>query len=144
MGTSFVEFQNKGFWARDGSLEVWLHFLATEIDWLPTPSPWLHRLRDHWYQQAQSGAVGCLWVGLDDFVTQDAQVEEVILLCEAALRRLMSYGEVLPQDYLNSIASEGSSWSRDVEVTAFTRIGHAFKQLLRGELATDAATSPVM
>jgi hypothetical protein len=144
MGTSFVEFQHKGFWARDGSLEVWLHFLATEIDRIPTPSPWLQRLRDHWYEQAQSGAVGCLWVGLDDFITRDAQVDEIILLCEAALGTLGSYGSVIPQTYLNSIASEGSSWARDVEVTAFARIGHAFIQLLRGELTTDAATAPVI
>jgi hypothetical protein len=144
MGTSFVEFRNKGFWARDSGLEVWLHFLATEIDRLPSPSQWHYQLRDHWYQQAQSGAVGCLWTGLDDFVATNEQVMAVIQLSEAALQSLASYGDVIPQDYLNAIASEGSEWSRDVAVDIFTRVGHAFIQLLRGELTTDAATSAVV
>ena len=144
MGTSFVEFRNKGFWVRDSGLEVWLHFLATEIDRLPSLSPWHCQLRDHWYQQAQSGAVGCLWAGLDDFVTTSEQVGAVIQLCEAALQTLASYGDVIPQHYLNTIASEGSEWSRDVAVDIFARVGHAFIQLLRGELTTDAATSPVV
>jgi hypothetical protein len=123
---------------------VWLHFLATEISRIPNPSPWLQQLRDHWYQQSQSSAVGCLWVGLDDFVTTDAQVDDIILLCETTLRSLASYGDVIPRAYLNAIASEGSSWSRDVEVSAFARIAHAFIQLLRSELMTDAATAPVI
>src|SRR5215213_2600961 len=128
MGTSFVEFRTKGFWARDSGLEVWLHFLATEIDRLPSPSPWHHQLRDHWYQQAQSGAVGCLWAGLDDFVTTNTQIGAVIQLCEAALQTLASYGAVIPQHYLNTISNEGSEWSRDVPIDIFTRVGYAFIQ----------------
>ena len=65
-------------------------------------------------------------------------------VCEAALRTLASYGDVIPQEYLNAIASEGSEWSRDVAVTIFTDVGLAFIQLLRGEMTTDAATSPVI
>jgi hypothetical protein len=144
MGTSFVEYRTKGFWARDSDLEVWLHFLASEIDRLPSPSEWHYQLRDHWYQQAQSGAVGCLWAGLDDFIATNEQVIASIQLCEAALRTLASYGDVIPQAYLNAIASEGIEWSRDVPVDFFSRVGHAFIQLLRGELTTDAATSPVI
>jgi hypothetical protein len=144
MGTSFVEFRNKGFWVRDSGLEVWLHFLATEIDRLPSPSAWYRQIRDHWYQQAQSGAVGCLWAGLDDFVTTDEQVTAIIQLCEATLRTLASFGDVISQDYLNAIASDGSQWSRDVAIDIFTAVGHAFIQLLRGEIITDAATSPVI
>ena len=144
MGTSFVRFRTKGFWARDSGLEVWLHFLAAEIDRLPTPSLWQRQLRDHWYQQAQSGAVGSLWAGLDELVTTHEQVVAVIQLCQAALQSLASYGDVIPQDYLNAIASEGSQWTRDVAVDIFTSIGYAFIQLLRGELTTDAATSPLI
>src|SRR5262245_42346115 len=136
MGTSFVRYRNYGFWARDSTLEVWLHFLAAEIDRLPNPSVWQRQLRDHWYEQAQSGAVGCLWAGLDEFVTTNEQGATVIELCKAALQTLLSYGDVIPQDYLNAIASEGSEWSRDVAVEMFTRVGRAFIQLLRGELRT--------
>jgi hypothetical protein len=144
MGTSFVEYRQHGFWARDSCLEVWLYTLAAEIDRLPELSPWHRTLRDHWYEQAKFGGVGCLWVGLDDYVTTEEEITAVIQLCEAALRTLEAHGETISHGYLNQIASEGSHWPRDVDTTLFTRTGQACIRLLRGEITTDAATSPVL
>ncbi len=144
MGTSFVEYRQYGFWARDSCLEVWLYTLAAEVDRLPDTSPWHCTLRDHWYEQARFGGVGCLWVGFDDYVTTEEQIGVVIRLCEAALQTLEAHGETIASAYLNQIAREGSSWSRDVETAIFTHVGQACIRLLRGEITTDAVNSPVL
>jgi hypothetical protein len=43
MGTSFVRFNKRGFWSADGYVELWLHFLAQEVDTLPEAPEWLQR-----------------------------------------------------------------------------------------------------
>src|SRR3977135_974027 len=68
LGTSFIEFNGKGFWTRDAYLEVWLGALVQEIDHLPSLSEWLTLLRQEWHLQATAGFSGCICPDLDRLV----------------------------------------------------------------------------
>src|ERR1051325_4316007 len=145
MGSSFIDFRGYGFWARDATIEVWLYLLVQESDRLETKPDWLKETRDHWHIQATVGFVGWVHPQLDDFLISQDRINLVMGLCERALKWLNNQGEYLPRNYLNSlgVGGEGASWTVDVEVALFTQTGRKFIELLRGELKTDASTSPV-
>jgi hypothetical protein len=48
MGSSFIEFKDYGFWARDTHIDLWLYLLVQEIDELESIPDWLKEARDHW------------------------------------------------------------------------------------------------
>lgn len=146
MASSFVEYREKGFWARDGKLEVWLHLLVCEIDKLDSLPSWLLNLREHWEFQTAGNCSGFMSAKLDEFVTDDERREQILLLSERALQRLDAYGEVISAGELNSmgVGGKSSTFMCDLSPDKFKVIGRAFIQLLRGELDTDASTSPVL
>ena len=146
MGSSFVEFHNKGFWTRDAKIEVWLHLLVCEIDSISHPPLWLLQLRDHWHDQSTVGFVGCISASLDQHVTTNEHLNVVLCLSERALNRLDTYGKLISRDDLNDMKTggEGSFFVSAVCTEEFKRVGRAFVSLLRGELNTDAATSPMI
>jgi hypothetical protein len=69
----------------------------------------------------------------------------VVMLSERVLRWFNEQGEYLSPVYLNSlgVGGAGVQWAADVEVEIFACVGRKFIELLRGELKTDASTSPV-
>ena len=145
MGTSFIDFKGYGFWARDASIELWLYLLVQEIDKLESKPEWLKEARDHWHTQATVGFAGWIHPQLDNFLISQDRIELVVGLSECTLRGLGNQGEYLSRDYLNSlrVGGEGSWWARDVEVEMFAQTGRKFVELLKGEVKTDASTSPV-
>ena len=58
----------------------------------------------------------------------------------------MSYGRIIPTHVLNSFGTGGlgSDFVADVELAAVLAVADAFSVLLRGEIAWEAATSPVI
>lgn len=145
MGSSFIDFKDYGFWARDPGIEAWLYLLVQEIDKLGPIPDWLKEARDHWYTQATVGFIGCIHPQLDDYLVSQDRINLIVMLSERVLKWLARQGKYLSQEYLNSlgIGGEGSCWTADVEVGLFAQIGEKFIGLLRGELKTDASTSPV-
>jgi hypothetical protein len=138
MGSSFVRFGDKGFWARDGALEVWLIMLVKEIDSQHGPLAWILALREQWFVQATCGSVGCIATFLDDYATSGDRIDQLIALSEQAMFRLSQYGDSISKDDLNNLPhQEGSFWERDVEIDKFKRVGRCFLKLLRGELTSD-------
>ncbi|GIK37925.1 MAG: hypothetical protein BroJett011_17580 [Chloroflexota bacterium] len=145
MGTSFIDFKDYGFWARDPTLEVWLYWLVQEIDKLDSLPEWLKEAREEWYIQATLGLVGSINPQFDDYLLTQERVNLVLLLCERVLQWLEEQGEYLSKEYLNSlgVGGPGSEWTADVEVELFAQLGRKFVELLSGEVSTDAVTSPV-
>ncbi|MFN8511781.1 MAG: hypothetical protein U0232_34060 [Thermomicrobiales bacterium] len=143
MGTSFVEYREVGFWASDGSLDLWLTLLVREID-SRTPIPtWLAELREHWQEQATFGGVGCISLYLDEYITDDTRRHTVLSVAGGALARLTRYGETVTRDELNTIteSTPRKYWTEDLPVVQFAALGNAFIALLNGEITTTAATS---
>lgn len=145
MGTSFIDFKDYGFWARDAALEVWLYWLVQEIDQLDSLPEWLQEAQEDWYIQVTVGLVGSINPQLDDYLLSQERVNLVLLLCERVLKWLKEQGKYLSKEYLNSlgIGGPGSEWMAEVEVELFAQLGRKFVELLSGEVSTGASTSPV-
>lgn len=147
MGSSFIDFKDYGFWARDGAIEVWLYLLVQEIDKLESVPDWLKEARNHWHEQATVGFVGWIHPQLDDYLVSQDRINLVIQLSQRVLTWLSEQGEYLSQEYLNSLGlPHAGAWGTgvaDVEAEVFARIGRKFIELLKGALKTDASTSPV-
>ena len=146
MGSSFVGLGDKGFWAQDSSLQLWLHCVVHAIDEAPDPPPWLLRARAKWARQARWGGVGCVETALDTYLQPDDRRAVLLEISQQALRRLAQARLVISKDVLNGLppGTAGSCWTRDVETARVMRIGEAFVALVRGELLSDAATFPVL
>jgi hypothetical protein len=142
MGSSFIDFNGYGFWARDTHIDLWLYLLVQEIDELESIPDWLSVARDHWREQATLALVGCVHSQLDDYLVSQDRVDFVMTLSESVLKLLGGMGEYLSGEHLNSLGVGGGGYqpSTDFEVENFTRVGQKFIELLRGELKTDSST----
>ncbi len=106
MGSTTIEFRGPGYEASDGTLQVWLHFLVTEIDKRPHIDSWLKEVREEWELQSTAGFDFGVMPGLDRFVTDEDQRETILSLSERALHALQQKGEVISD---NSPALKGGA-----------------------------------
>jgi hypothetical protein len=143
MGTSFTRFREKGFWARDGQVEVWLYLLVQEIDRLPSPAAWLREVRESWHVQSTIGAIGWVSAGLDEIATTPERIKVLVDLAYSALSWLRSQGPRLTLAVPYSYGTQGpDTLCEDVDIRVFECVGVKFIELLQGQVETDAATSP--
>jgi hypothetical protein len=91
------------------------------------------------------GFIGCVHPQLDDYLVSQDRIDLVVSFSERVLKLLGSHGENLSGEYLNSLGIGGGGYqtTTNFEVEIFARVGRKFIELLRGELKTDASTSPV-
>lgn len=136
MGTSFVSFQNHGFWTRDASLELWLRLLAAEVERLEEAPGWLRTAAEDWKTQATAGMTGCVAANLDECASTPDRIVLLLALSESALESLRARGSVLSMAWLNSLGlgGPGSYFAADVPAEVFVRTGETFIELLRGQL----------
>jgi hypothetical protein len=114
MGTSYIQYKGFGFWSRDIFIESWLTTLLAEMKKLLEEEPWQKSLMEHWRVQAHIDG-GCVWVGLDDFLTDKVKEDAILFLSKQALRSTEPLGR---------------------------ETGELFVKLLEGRLHTDAS-SPI-
>lgn len=145
MGSSFIDFKDYGFWARDTHIDLWLYLLVQEIDKLESIPDWLKEAREHWYEQATVAFIGCVHPQLDDYLVSQDRIDLVMMLSERVLKLLGEQGEYLTGEYLNSLGIGGGGYqtTTNFEVENIVGVGHKLIELLRGKLKTDASTSPV-
>jgi hypothetical protein len=84
MGKSYIKYKDFGFWSRDTFIKSWLLALLEEMGKLPNAEPWQKALMEHWRTQAPIDG-GCIWVGLDDFLTDKPKEESILSLSKQAL-----------------------------------------------------------
>jgi hypothetical protein len=94
MGTSFVKFEENGFWTADSGVRVWLQLLVREVNKIPDTPEWLLAWRDsvHPYSVCGFCGVGCVADGLDMFVTTEERRLQLVSLCEQVLQQLEERG----------------------------------------------------
>lgn len=139
MGSTFVEFRNKGFEANDATIEIWLLFLVDEIDRVTSPPDWLKETREEWHLQATAGFGFGVMPGLDNVVTSAERRTVILDLSTKALNRLHDYGPTIKKDELNAIRKGGDKvfFTKDLPSEAFEKVGEYFIKLLREELKPD-------
>ncbi len=104
---------------------------------------WQHDLRDKWLLGSAGGFSGCISPGLDEFLTDSNRVQTILQVSERAVRSLRGFGTYVPAVFLNGLGISGP-FAADLPVDWFELMHSRFAALLRGELATDASTSPVL
>ena len=119
MSTSYVEYRGHGFWSYDDYLEQALALVAEEIG-ESLEEDWQVQLRDHW--RSQSSGVYRSWIHpqLDEYITDNARTEklimwirlvagrngisrevlEIVKLIESLVRGQLSTNEASPRDYM--------------------------------------------
>jgi hypothetical protein len=146
MGSSFTGYRGHGFWARDGILATWLEAIAEVVP--GDAPPWLRDAQQYWRDQARAGFLGCINADLDTIVSSADRAMMVLGLADEALALLVRVaagtGHV-PATWLSRRHVGGEDpWCRDLDLDYPREVARVFTALLRGELLTIAATSPVI
>jgi len=143
MGSSYTEFRDKGFWSCDGLLEVWLRLLSLHLKGDVYTPGWQHDLRDRWLCISGVGISGCIHAALDEFLTDEERIGIVLEASDHCAKKLRAFGKSIPAATLNLLGLE-DLFTEDISVAWVELIADRFSTLLRGELTTDAKTSPVL
>ncbi|MFF4777939.1 hypothetical protein ACFY05_34450 [Microtetraspora fusca] len=144
MPRSFIEYRERGFWSVDTYAAIWLHLMCLEADAYPEAPDWLAEARKYWHWQAtDEGFHGWMSAGLDEHVGDDPdRVAMVLELVERVNTRVRSFGPIVPDDVLAPCGYAGSSGF--INSSAIATCGDAVAGLLKGELAWDEFTSPLL
>jgi hypothetical protein len=127
-GMRWTEYRGRGFYCRDGLLEVWLAVVVDELDrqgHLGASS--LRSLRDDFHAQASVVFDGLMETRLDSHLPDDASRLELVALCQRLAARLR--GGERPAGPL-AIRIGGERWARGETIAGLTRITAAFLWLL--------------
>jgi hypothetical protein len=143
MGSSFTGFRGKGFWSRDGLLEVWLRTLSLHLSDEAHKPGWMHDLRDHWLLVSTGFFNGCISASLDEHLTDNNRNAIVLQAAERSIQHLREFGLFVPAAHLNGLGLQGP-FTADLPIEWLELINDRFTALLRGELTTDASTSPTL
>jgi hypothetical protein len=111
--------------------------------------PWLREAGQHWREQAGTGFIGCVDAALNTLLATQQRAQSILALSDAASGQLASLTDAagyLPASWLNSrhISGDAGWTSRNVRHDCVQQIKDAFAALVRGELLTTPATSPVL
>jgi hypothetical protein len=151
MGTTFVTVSReasgdrRGFWMRDGMLELWLRLLALH---LPEPTDAgehqaTQAVRNQWLLASRGYFNGCIPHGLDETCATIEGKAVVRLAIESLLAGLQRTTTPLDADTLNLLGIEGQ-FTQPIERKWLQEVGCAFLDLLDGKIASDASSTEVM
>jgi hypothetical protein len=136
LGTSWTEYRGRGFWCRDGLLEVWLATLVDALDarasWggAQGSNRWLKLLRDHWYDHATIGA-GCdTSARLDDHLADEPRRHTLLALCHAARERIAFDDRPLRSSLTWRVGERVELWQREGSTRRMLRVADSFIWLL--------------
>ncbi len=73
MGTSFINFDNFGYWTRDGWIEDWLAILVRQFDGAENLTEPQRAMRDHFELQSRGYFNGFVHPCLDEHVTDQTK-----------------------------------------------------------------------
>lgn len=138
MGTSYIDYRDRGFWSRDESARLWLHLLAAEIDADADRPGWLAEAGGEWRRQAS--APGSARPALDKYLGGDpGRVAIVVELSERVRDRLHRWTPAIPKEIVNGWGTGGGAtpYCRNVDTVWLLRFSDVFVRLLRGELTPD-------
>jgi hypothetical protein len=133
VGTSYVDYRGRGFWASDARTELWLSLLHAEAGALASTPRWLAEARTDWGVQATAGFVGCVSPSLDRHLAGEPDREALVLgLAEQVRRQLTEWAPAIPRDVANAFAAggPGSCFTADVDTSPMLRFADAFIDLL--------------
>jgi hypothetical protein len=152
MGTTFVTLSREtsgkepGFWMRDGMLELWLRLLALHLP-EPTDSG-EHRatlnIRNQWLLASRGYFLGCIPHGMEEACATPEGRSVVRMAIDSLLAELGQTSTPLDAGTLNLLGIEGGQFTAPIERKWLQEIGHAFLDLLDGNISCLASSTDVM
>jgi hypothetical protein len=136
VGSSFVSIGERGFWARDGDIDVFLVLMRERFGADPALDlP--EGVREVWQVQARIGAFsGCAYLGLDELST--AQRWTLHRLVALLAREVDERPDAFAAARLNALAPESGTFTRDYPRERFARFCACAQRLLADELTWTA------
>jgi hypothetical protein len=151
MGTTFVTLSHeasgneRGFWMRDGMLEVWLRLLALHLP-EPTDSG-EHQatleIRNQWLLASRGYFIGCVPHGMEDACATPAGRAVVRVAIDSLLAELQQAATPLDSDTLNLLGNEGTRFAA-IERKWLQDVGHAFLDLLDDKILCGPTSTEIM
>lgn len=139
MGTSYVEFINKGYWTHDAFLEGLSYLLAKEFGKLRMIQDWQLELIENWNSAATTGYVGCVPSYFDKFDTHDkVQLLRNILI--NIQRQLIEDPNYITISELNEKNVGQGGWV-EINTKRFINITRLTLDLIDGHLKTDSSSA---
>jgi len=144
VGTTFVSVRDdRGFWIRDGLLELFLRFAALHVEDQVDPTALPNVVRNQWLLASRGFFTGCVPHDIDRFVATPGG-REVIL---QAIQKLISALELIraPLDHsvLNIMGMEGR-WTEPIEKEQLLEICSSMLQLINGEIGSHPSDTSFM
>jgi len=143
MGSSYTSFKDHGFWSRDGLLELWLKLLAHNLPKDSAGSEWLKLLREEWLLQSSGIFNGFVSAQMNELLDKDEKVRVVISVADQVIGTVRAWGPTLSVQALEKLGIEDIC-DGDFPIAFLEEIHETFSKLLRGELAWDRSTSPML
>jgi hypothetical protein len=112
MGTSFVEYRGFGYWSRDSFIESWIGSVLEEIQKQSRVEPWLRTLADEWRIQSSIDG-GCIYLGLDAYLSEEPQRKIVLQTAETALVHCPEIGRRTGELFIKLLSGELQTTSSD-------------------------------
>jgi hypothetical protein len=145
MGSSFVEIDGKGFWMRDGILELWLRLLALHLeDPASGQTSVVRTIRDNWLLASRGYFGGHVPADLEDAVSTSEGRAAVVSAIESLTRALKKASAKLDHQTLNVLGREGGVFTGDIEREQLVEIAQAFLDLIAGKIQHDATSTEFM
>ncbi|MDQ3815835.1 MAG: hypothetical protein M3347_18155 [Armatimonadota bacterium] len=144
MGSSFVNIAGKGFWIRDGILELWLRLLALHIEEPTDAEAPACKIRDRWLLASRGYFNGCVPVHLDDAVSTAEGRALVVAAIESLMHAVKKAPAKLDRHTLNLLGFERGVFTHDPDSEQLIEIGEAFLALIAGEIHSDATSREFM
>ncbi|MEM1003097.1 MAG: hypothetical protein AAGH46_10655 [Bacteroidota bacterium] len=89
MGSSFIDIQDKGFWARDGFVEAMQLCLINEIERQNLDSIiWIHEFKHELALQSLPLIYGGMSMELEAFITTDERKDQLIQLIDLIIEKI--------------------------------------------------------
>lgn len=139
MGTTFLKVNKRGFWLKDGLLELWFRFAALHIEDSPDENSEEHKIRDQWLIASRGYFNGCVPDGLDKAVSTENGKRIVIEAIDSFLRELNSAPNELDKSVLNLMGISGQ-FVGNIETFRLIEISDAILDLIDGKVGTEDAS----
>lgn len=151
MGTTFVTIDSvgdadRGFWMRDGVLEIWLRLLSLHI---PEPLPdqvdadRIRDIRDAWLLASKGFFGGHVPHQLETFCSTQTGLDTIHSAIDSLMVALHSTGDEIHGPTLNLLGVEGKQLAT-IDRDRLIDVGNAFRDLLNGRITSTATSTEYM
>ncbi|MCA9177126.1 MAG: hypothetical protein KDB14_21705 [Planctomycetales bacterium] len=146
MGTTFLAVGEppRGFWLRDGILELWLRFLALHVEDPVEDESLATQIHNQWLLASRGFFNGCVPDGISEAVSSTEGERIVRDAIHSLLKVLRESPAQLSKDVLNAMGFCGGAFTADIQTWRLVEVSEAVIDLLDGKIGSTASDTSFM